>query len=661
MTTFSWTRAQSGTWTTAADWTPTKSAPPRSGVAVIGATGAPYTVNFSTGSVSLARIMVTSADATLAVTGGVLHGNTLVSVAGSAIIVGAGARLTASAASRIGGALEVNSGTVSTTAALSFTAGATLDLAGGKLLDSRAVTLATGVGATLDGGATLSAGALTVDGTVIAAGGTDTIGFTSLKGAGTILAQSGTLVLTHSLAGATAALEIDAGAVIETTAAIAGGHRIAVKEHGAGASFVYRNATDSKLTFAIDGAQIGGGTVLDLALSPGVTVASGGAGRGTSGTDVLSNKDTLALSGLTGGGNWAVRTTTTAGGTELSVVPVCYVAGTRILTPDGPRPIETLRPGARVVTAGGEVRPVVWLGHRRLTPARHKDPARVAPVRVRRGALAPGIPRRDLLLSPDHALFLDGVLIAARQLVNGGSIVQEDAAGSVTYWHLELDRHAVVFAEGAAAETYLDTGNRNFFANAPGVSRLHPDDPAGASPDRAAGSCAPFVWEEAQVRPVWDRLAARAVRLGRPPPRPPTTTAPDLCLLLPGRRLAPLGRDGETHRFALPAGVRAVTLASRAARPTDTRPWLEDRRRLGMYVRRLRLDFAGACHEIPLDHPGLSAGWWAVEPGPRRWTDGAAVLDLPPHAGPGVLEVTIDPDAMVYPLAAAAPPLARAA
>jgi hypothetical protein len=661
MITYSWTGAQSGNWTTAGDWTPKANAPPRSGVAVLGATGSPYVVTFSAGSVSLTRIVIASADATLAVAGGALHGNTLVSAAGSAITVESGARLTASAASRIDGHLDVNGGTVSSTGALSFASGAVLTMAGGDLTDSRAVTLMAGAAATLDAGASLSAGALTLDGTVIAAGGADTIGFTSLKGTGTILAQSGTVLLTHSLAGTTVTLDIDAGAVIETTAAISAGNRITVSEHGAGGSFVYRNTTDSKLTFALDGARIGGGTLLNLALSPNVTISKGGSGSGTGGTVVLSNKDTLALSGLTGGGAWAVQATATGGGTSLAVVPVCYVAGTRILTPDGPRAIETLTPGTRVMTWNGQALPVKWLGHRRIDLARHPDPLQLAPIRIRRAALAPGVPERDLLVSPDHALFLDGMLIAARQLVNGSSIVQETGIAAVTYWHLELDRHAIVLAEGAAAETYLDTGNREFFFGASGVAARDPTDAAGPAPDRARGSCAPFVWDEKRVRPVWDQLAARAARLGRPPALPSTTTDPGLHLRTSRGSQSPLAREGGTHCFALPAGVTTVQLLSRTARPIDTRPWLEDRRRLGAYVRSLRLLSGTEWQDIPLDHPQLTTGWWAVEPGPRRWTDGAAMLGLPHRARPAVLEVTIAPEAMIYPLAEAPAPRRLAA
>ncbi len=81
---------------------------------------------------------------------------------------------------------------------------------------------------------------------------------------------------------------------------------------------------------------------------------------------------------------------------------------------------------------------------------------------ARRGAFGEGRPNRDLWLSPDHAVFVDGALIPVRHLVNGGAIVQE-LRDEVTYSHVELGRHDVVLAEGVLCETYLDTGNRPAF------------------------------------------------------------------------------------------------------------------------------------------------------------------------------------------------------
>ena len=116
--------------------------------------------------------------------------------------------------------------------------------------------------------------------------------------------------------------------------------------------------------------------------------------------------------------------------------------------------------GDRVLLHDGSVLPVRWLGRRRVDCRRHADPARVQPIRVRAGSFGPNQPRRDLFLSPDHALLVDGVLVPVRYLVDGTDIAQVPRR-SVTYWHVELPRHEVLIAEGVPAESYLDTGDRD--------------------------------------------------------------------------------------------------------------------------------------------------------------------------------------------------------
>jgi hypothetical protein len=139
---------------------------------------------------------------------------------------------------------------------------------------------------------------------------------------------------------------------------------------------------------------------------------------------------------------------------------MCYTAGTRIDTPRGAMPIEALAVGDMVDTVLSGPMPVTWIGHRRIDLHRHPAPGRVAPIHIAAGAFGHGLPRRDLLLSPDHAVYVDGALIPIRYLINGRSIVPT-ASRTVIYYHLELPRHDVLLAEGLPAESYLDTGNRD--------------------------------------------------------------------------------------------------------------------------------------------------------------------------------------------------------
>jgi phospholipase/lecithinase/hemolysin len=164
-----------------------------------------------------------------------------------------------------------------------------------------------------------------------------------------------------------------------------------------------------------------------------------------------------------------------AGADELAgLPPPCYAAGTHIATARGEVMVQHLRVGDRVRLAEGGTAPIRWLGHRRVTCRRHPRPADVQPVRIAAHAFGLGRPHRDLLLSPDHAVFVDGVLIPVRYLLNDATVRQEDVA-RVTYWHIELPSHGIVLAEGMPAETYLDTGNRAAFVNGGSVVMAHPD------------------------------------------------------------------------------------------------------------------------------------------------------------------------------------------
>jgi hypothetical protein len=388
---------------------------------------------------------------------------------------------------------------------------------------------------------------------------------------------------------------------------------------------------------------------VDFLRDPGVTVTSGGIGVGVGGAVTLSNGDVLALNGITNAsGTWFVNTApdSKGTGTELFLSSVCYARGTMIQTPTGELPVETLRPGMQVITLvdGNEVpQAVKWVGHRRIDLTRHPRPEAMAPIRIERDAFADNMPHTDLLLSPDHAVFVDGMLICIRQLVNGSTIRTERGWTAVDYYHVELDQHAILVAEGLPAESYLDTGNRAFFANSGAPLVLHPNLPnENRYPTREVGSCAPFVSDEASVQPVWQRLADRAAAIGRPVSQRVTTTDADMRLLADRCPVKPVISDSDRVIFVLPRGAREVRLVSRAQSPTEARPWLEDRRRLGVRVKRIVLRGADETREVPVDHPDLTRGWWAVERDGQvmsRWTDGDAVLPLPAMNGIVMLEI----------------------
>lgn len=176
---------------------------------------------------------------------------------------------------------------------------------------------------------------------------------------------------------------------------------------------------------------------------------------------------------------------------QIGIAPPCFRSGTRIMTARGPVAVEALTIGDLVLTAGpgGDgIRPVRWIGRRLVDCVRHPEPSTVWPVRIQAGAFAPGVPVHDLWLSPDHAVYVDGVLIPVKHLVDGVVVTQE-STDSVQYFHIELPQHDVLLAEGLPCESYLDTGDRSNFENGGNVIRLHPDFARGVWD---AGGCAPL-------------------------------------------------------------------------------------------------------------------------------------------------------------------------
>ena len=144
---------------------------------------------------------------------------------------------------------------------------------------------------------------------------------------------------------------------------------------------------------------------------------------------------------------------------------------------------------------------------------------------------------------------------------------------------------------------------------------------------------------------------SRAAMLGQPAPQHNTTGEPELCIVAKGRTVRPLYSENGLSIFILPKGTMEVRMVSRANAPTDTRPWAEDRRRLGVYVERISLRGADELRDIPLDHPDLKTGWWAVERegvAMRRWTDGDAALPLQNAHGATMLEVRAGNGGMSY-------------
>jgi len=316
------------------------------------------------------------------------------------------------------------------------------------------------------------------------------------------------------------------------------------------------------------------------------------------------------------------------GGFTITEVP-CFGAGTQLLTPDGMVAVEHLTTGDEVLSArSGAAQKIIWTGSRRIDLTRHANPEKVMPVRVCAGALAPGLPERDLILSPDHALLLEGHLVEAKTLVNGATILWDKSRRAVTYHHIELAEHDVVLAEGIPAETFLDSGNRSMFEGA--AIQLHPD----FASDRQNRACAPLLLEGPTLHKIRQNLLERALRLGFE-----LTGETDLTIQAAGRVLTPSGQLGKNLWFALPAGCATLTLLSSTGVPAETGADPADRRTLGAAIAGLTLTDETGRHTIDLNEP-THTGFHAPEPS-HRWTTGAATLTLPAYTGQAILDVTL--------------------
>ena len=202
----------------------------------------------------------------------------------------------------------------------------------------------------------------------------------------------------------------------------------------------------------------------------------------------------------------------------------CFVRGTLILTPRGLVAVEALAPGDAVLTVrehGPSERPVIWAGQRAFGTVAAPLPEQLCPVLIRAGAFGPGVPERDLRLSPGHAVFAGKYLIEAQHLINGTTVLRDTTCRTVTYHHIALDAHDILLAENLPAESYLDCGGRASFTGSSAVSStpilLRPD---ASAPIEAMG-CAPLAPAgSAALRKIHALLDRQASLAGHAPAGP---------------------------------------------------------------------------------------------------------------------------------------------
>jgi hypothetical protein len=471
-------------------------------------------------------------------------------------------------------------------------------------------------GGTLELDGLLDTGALSGDAVIVMSGGTilaPTIDFAgeTVIGAGDIEAPGGLAVLAMGSTSVFATGPLDFGANIQ----MGGASRIYVEagasvefDHavtGAPVSFAGADAVitvDDFAAFTATIANMAAHDVIDLAgIAPGhVTIANGT----VSATDRGGNLIGAFALGLAGGQPAATVTADGNGGALITLggeMP-CFARGTGILTASGYRPVESLVPGDAVICQDGVARRVIWTGHRTLDL---RAESRDDPVRFAAGSLGQNMPLIPVRLSPLHAVFLDGVLVPACHLVNGATITREKP-GAVTYYHLELERHAVLLADGMPAESYLDHGHRAEFSVQSGRHA------------RKQPACAKLVTGGPRLAKIRRRLHSIALEAGYR-----LTYDARLRGIAGQRSLLPRLRMKQGRRlatFALPEAAEKLAIVAASASPAETDPDSEDRRQLAVCLAKA----PGAI--------GLGEGWLprgALDAG--HWMAGSAALLLDRH------------------------------
>jgi Hint domain len=221
------------------------------------------------------------------------------------------------------------------------------------------------------------------------------------------------------------------------------------------------------------------------------------------------------------------------------------------------------------------------------------------------------VPNTDLRVTKGHSLYIDDVLIPVAFLVNHRTILWDDRAQEVDIYHVDLDSHDVLIANGAPAESYRDDGNRWLLRKDNESWHLPPREP-----------CAAVLTGGPVVDAVWRRLLDRA----GPRALPPLTNDPDLHLMVGGTRVDAEERQGSVYVFRQPPSPGSVVIASRVEVPSKL-GIARDPRSLGVALRRVAVRQGAKFILLDAADERLTVGFLAYEADCHlRWTDGCAEL-----------------------------------
>lgn len=319
-----------------------------------------------------------------------------------------------------------------------------------------------------------------------------------------------------------------------------------------------------------------------------------------------------------------------------SAYEVCFLAGSLIHTPDGDIPIEDISIGDQVMTFDYAshrkiVKNVSWVGNKK-TRVKFDLPDDEAgyPVRIVKDAIAENVPYKDLLITAEHSLFFSGKFIPVRMLVNGATIYYDYSITEYTYYHIEIEKHSVILANGILTESYLDTGNRGSFEQNGNVALLNLK-----SSEKVWGqdSAYPLVTNREVVEPLYHYINQRAFIMDCPRilSNKQLTKDANLHLITENNsKIYPYSHSDGEYLFNIPDDVENVYIASKVSRLCDTiGPFVDNRHYLGVSIGDIVIMADDDYYPITnyLSEKDF-LGWHALEKGNHRWTKGKAFLPL---------------------------------
>uniref|UniRef100_UPI002265E4F5 Hint domain-containing protein n=2 Tax=Neokomagataea TaxID=1223423 RepID=UPI002265E4F5 len=327
-------------------------------------------------------------------------------------------------------------------------------------------------------------------------------------------------------------------------------------------------------------------------------------------------------------------TTTSTGDASFTIngdtiTLVCFLGGTEIRTPLGVQTVESLKIGDEVLTYDWRnnaevVEKLTWVGTQKSVFRPHlPDDEAGYPVRILAGAISDNVPSHDLLVTPEHCLFFDGMFVPARMLVNGKSIQYDYSLTNYSVYHIETAKHSVLWSQGMLSESYLDTGNRRNFAQHGPLATLY-TKMASWQHDAAA----PLAVQRELVEPIFQKIAKRAGGVKRV-----SELTEDHNVRLIGEDgvdILPMRVNNGYAVFHVPSPIKSLRIISRSSRPYDViGPYLDDRRELGILVGSIKVFSHNGVQHIT-DHLNSIEldGWHALDDSGYRWTNGDAYLPI---------------------------------